>query len=812
MLEADEERGQIFAKSTLYTLRKMLDNSYKWKWISLVFTISTTAFLVISVSVWVIKDRQIEAAKLPSCALDSDKSLSRSKRETPRQTDVFAAITPEEIDVILNYLYLNTDLNLTKPDEAEIGTSFIHTMELQQPSKKKVLGYLSGLTEKPERMAKVLIFRGDANPPIIQEYIVGPISNISEAKVMSTASRKTTIPYNFRPFSSFEFKAIYRYIIKYIATRAGHVLRESYNATPFDCGNQCLRFSMTPISSAFLSSGERKSWFWFAYDIEFYTLHPLDFQYKVNMASANPKEWTIENVWYAEQMFPNLDDFLTQYTCGNINKTVRNFPSAEESRYSSLEFREPLFPEAVLRPPFQVEPDGTRITVADNEVHYLAWDLKYRMSPTVGLQLFDVRFDGERILYEISLQEVVVTYSGFSPSARMLNYADGAGLFGTRCRGLLPSVDCPANAKFLNTHLYSANEGGHRTYENAMCIFEHTTNTPVRRHRAYGRIGAFYGGLVSSVLVVRTILSVINYDYIYDFYFYQTGAVEVKISLTGYLGTTFHTPEENPYGVHIKEGINAGIHNHLFHLKVDLDVKGTENKFETLDIKVENKTNPWNDGGYHMQTYYERNVKETELEAVCNYNFSTPKYLLVSSYNETSDQGLPRSFRLLPRGMSNMMVNPAFGFSKSISWAKQQVAVTRHRDDEETSSSIYAMWDASDPVVDFAKYIQDDENIVGEDIVAWVTLGTQHIPQIENVPNTGTVGTHLSLFIMPYNYFDEDPSMRSRDGVRITPISDDHPTDGANVERYNRRPDEACVASVSLPDEDLQRNSRFLFS
>ncbi|XP_033750414.1 putative amine oxidase [copper-containing] isoform X1 [Pecten maximus] len=713
MLEADAERGQILAKSTLRNLKMMLDNSYKWKWISLIFTISTTAFLVISVSVWVVKDRQIEAAKLPSCALDSDKQVSRSKRQAASQADVFAAITPEEIDEVLDYLYSDTDLNLTKPDEAAIDSSFIHTLELQPPNKKRVLDYLSGSGGQPERMAKVLIFRGDATPPVLQEYIVGPLSNISVAKVMNTTARKTTIPYNFRPFSSFEFKAIYKYIIRYIATHAGHVLLESYNATPFDCGSQCLRFAMTPISSAFLPNGERKSWFWFAYDIEFYTLHPLDFQYRVNMTSANPKEWTIENVWYAKQMFSSLDDFLTQYTRGNINKTVMNFPSAEENKYSSLEFREPLFPEAVLRPPIQVEPDGSRITAAGNEIHYLAWDLKYRMSPTVGLQLFDVNFDGERILYEISLQEVVVTYSGFSPSARMLNYADSAGLFGTRCRGLLPSVDCPANARFFNTHLYSANEGGHRTYENAMCVFEHTTNTPVRRHRAYGRIGAFYGGLVSSVLVVRTILSVINYDYIYDFYFYQTGAVEVKISLTGYLGTTFHTPEENPYGVHIKEGINAGIHNHLFHLKVDLDVKGTENKFETLDIKVENKTDPWVDGGYHIQTYYERNVKETELDAVCNYNFSTPKYLLVSSHNATSAQGLPRSYRLLPRGMSNMLVNSDYGFSNSISWARQQVAVTRHKDDEETSTSIFAMWDASDPVVDFARYIEDDENIVG---------------------------------------------------------------------------------------------------
>jgi len=378
-----------------------------------------------------------------------------------------------------------------------------------------------------------------------------------------------------------------------------------------------------------------------------------------------------------------------------------------------LKFRTPLIPEENLRPPVSHQPDGSRIAVVGNEIKYLAWDIKFRVSPTAGLQLYDVKFDTERIFYEISMQEVIVLYSGYNPTARMLNYADSAGLFGTRCRGLLPSVDCPAHAQFIDTHMYSANEGGHRTYENAMCVFEHTTDTPLRRHRAYGRTGAFYAGLVNTVMVVRTIISVINYDYIYDFFFYQHGGVEIRVSLAGYLGTTFDIPEELPYGVHLQGHTNAGIHHHLFHFKVDLDIKGTKNRFETLDIHVENETDPWF-GGQHLQRIYKRNTRLTEQNSLYSYNFSTPKYLLVSSYNDSNGEDIPRSYRILPSGMSKLLVPADFGFAKSIPWAQYQLAVTRQKDEEETSSSIFSMWDARDPVVNFDDYVKDNENIVDE--------------------------------------------------------------------------------------------------
>ena len=102
--------------------------------------------------------------------------------------------------------------------------------------------------------------------------------------------------------------------------------------------------------------------------------------------------------------------------------------------------------------------------------------------------------------------------------------------------------------------------------------------------------------------------------------------------------------------------------------------------------------------------------------------------------------------------------------------------------------------------------------LYSQDLVAWVTLGTQHIPHRENLPNTGTTGTHLAFYLMPYNYFDEDPSMQSRDAVRITPLDKSRPYSGAHVEHYGAFSETPCLPSHKYPVNSLKKNSTVIFS
>ncbi|GFN75269.1 amine oxidase [Plakobranchus ocellatus] len=722
----------------------------------------------------------------------------------------FSELTQREIESVVEFLHAQTWLNLTQYKAATVDSNYIHLIEAFLPPKQEVLGYLDGVRPPPTRKARVFVFR--PSEQVVEEYLVEPLPHPQNISLMKSNTRKTKIPFSHRPFTKYEFKAMYQHVLPVINKKAGHLIQESYNASLMKCNDRCLRFSLTPVSSGFLEPGCRKVWLWFAYDIEFYTLHPLDLQLLVDMTDINPENWEVQRVFYANRLFDSLDDLVIKYRSGVINKTRTQFPDLPvEEQFSAVYMRGQPVPAADLPPPQQIQPSGPRYTLEGNLLQYMDWRFNLRISPTVGTQLFDVRYKNERVLYELSMQEIAVLYSANSPAPSMLYFADGAGLFGTRMRGMMPGVDCPDYGTMLDVLVYTSNEKGLKRLENSLCIFEHSTETPLRRHRTYGQSGAFFTALSDQVLILRMYLCIINYDYVFDFIFHNNGAIEVKVSSTGYLAASFYYPEEEKYGTRISETVVAGMHHHLFHFKADLDIKGTSNRFETWNIGTETKMNKWadNPAREHTQNYFYKDLKSTEKEALYSFNFEHPKNLLFSK-NTRSSLGHTPAYRLIHNGLTKTLLPEGVGFEPSVSWARYQMAVTRQHDDEIASSSIFAMWDANDPVVCFEDFYNDDEDIVDQDLVAWVTLGTYHIPQTENVPNTATVGTTQSFFLVPFNYHHEDPSLNSRDSVKIMPLDKSHPFSGAHVDRYN----------ISLPfnctheqiDQDLLDDSRFLFS
>ncbi|KAH9520283.1 hypothetical protein Btru_060424 [Bulinus truncatus] len=724
----------------------------------------------------------------------------------------FSELREVEIKNIVDFLYLQPELKLSDPSIANITSNYIHVIEMFPPPKKEVLRYLNGTGPKPARMARAFIFKGNQNEPMVVEYLIGPLPKPSNITLMTTGSRKTKIPYNFRPFSKYELMAFKAAVLPKLKGNVEKILKESYGASVINCGKQCLKFLITPVSSGFLEEGRRKSWIWFAYDIEFYTLHPLDFQFLVDTTDVHPENWEIQNVFYADQFFANLDELVHKYFNDRINKTRVSFPTQNvEEQYSAVYLRGKQVPVDNKPPPQQMQPSGPRYTIEGNQVSYMNWKFNIRVSPTMGTQLFDIRYQEERIIYELSMQEIAVLYSGYTPAASMLYYADSAGLFGTRLRGMMPGVDCPDHGTMLDALAYTSNEGGTKRLEKSLCIFEHNPSTLLRRHRAYGMSGAFYSGLVDHVLVVRMYICIINYDYLLDFIFHNNGGVEVHISATGYLAASFYYPKEEKYGTRISDTVVAGLHHHLFHFKADIDVKGTDNRFQTHNIGSEIKTNTWSHDpqNFHSQNFFVKEDKRTEKEALYNFDFNHPKNLLFYK-NEPSSLGHAPAYRLIHKGMTKSIIEEGTGFEPSVSWGRHQMSVTKQKDDEMSSSSMFAMWDAKDPVVNFKKFWENNEDIIDQDLVAWITMGSYHIPQTENVPTTGTVGTGLSFFLVPFNYFSEDPSLASRDAVKVMPSDPQRPMAGAVVERHNMTLHYNCEAETI--DLELTNNSTFLFS
>jgi len=745
------------------------------------------------------------------------KGNSKVDLEPPALLPPFYDLTPEEIKGVKEYLYGQDDLNLVSPSNLRTNASYIFTMELHVPDKDKVLAFLDKGMSRPEREAHVIIFRGDKPETYIEEYRVGPLPHPVYKK------DHVTQPFRYRPFTAPEAEAVLPIVINKVHNTVGDILKESYGGSLKDCGDTCLTFQLfTPVSGA--SIGEphaRKFWFWLSRHLEFHTLQNLDFLVLMDMTHTNPDEYTIDKVYYANEMFTSLEEFKQSFEHGGFTKTKVKYPKMSRDLFSSMNRRGTLFPDESLQPPEEYYPSGPRYSIKGRHVSHLGWDFDFRMSSTSGPQLFDIRFQQNRIVYELSLQEISVMYSAHNPAHRFSDFADSVCLIGTRSRGLIPGVDCPKHATFISaTHALETSEEA-VTVPSAFCLFEHNTAMPLRRHLAYDAYERqFYEGMVDSVLILRTVATVVNYDYIFDFIFHQNGAIQVRATSTGYMLTSFYLQSEADYGFRLRDQVSGTLHHHLFHFKADMDINGPENRFEVIEVTPVTVDNSrWSKSGNAMfsQTKMVRKEVKTERDAALKYNFNTPKYLTFYNNKHKSDFGVPRAYRLLVNGISKQMFPENTGQEASFSWARYQVAVTKYKESERRSSSIYAIWDANRPMVNFQSFIDDNESITDQDQVAWITMGVHHIPHMEDLPVTPTVGLSLEFFILPYNYFDEDPAMGSGDAIRIEPNDQAHAHNGVKFERYGKKEYATCKPETPLFmgtsfDEKVKQEPEVLFN
>ena len=269
-------------------------------------------------------------------------------------------------------------------------------------------------------------------------------------------------------------------------------------------------------------------------------------------------------------------------------------------------------------------------------------------------------------------------------------------------------------------------------------------------------------------LVFRFITDMFNYDYIHDFVFHQNGAVEIKTMLTGVLlMTPYYADNKNKYGYEVAEKALGGFHDHFMLFKLDLDILGTKNSFKTIDVVTKKFADPWE--AYPVtKKYLEENKRKTELNATIKYNFDQPKYYIFYNEKERNKYGNVRGYRILPvHKIKEVYPDDHIG-TRATEWSKYQLSISKYKETERYGSCMFNYFPQHSTLLcSFDKMIKDDENIVNEDLVAWVPIGAVHIPCSEDYPITPTIGNQITLFIKPFNYFDEDPSMASANNVYI---------------------------------------------
>ncbi|KAL5004063.1 hypothetical protein ScPMuIL_017519 [Solemya velum] len=771
--------------NVLFPLRTKSRRSVSSGLLVISFCINVTLVVLIAYFSFVFFDKKT----VSSSCVESENWDYYGNQSHIRSTSVFRDLQNSEIQEVLRFMYDQKSLKLVSAIDANLTTNFVYSVELHVPEKQEVLKFLDDDgAQQPDRQARVVVFIADPNQPTIEEYIVGSLPKPNKLSRKSLSSVK----YGVRQMTFPELWEMYQTILKF--DRLHEILKGSYGASLFNCitlkSKRCIVAHHMPIPTS--SSGRRIRIALF-YDVEYFTLFPIDFQFIINVNSFNSPDWLIEEIWHGGKIYQSVREFVQSYFNGTISKPQRTFPQ-HGPLFKALEVKEIDATYEYRQGPRLHEESGKRYKISGQHVRYFKWQFSWTMSLARGPVLFDVRFDLERIIYELGLSEIGLAYMGSSPAFSGTASAYTSTGLGSKSSGLIPGVDCPGDAVILNATLAIEDfpEGG--TFPNAVCIFEYQLSRPLRRHysNSVSRGGLFYGGLENYVLVFRTIFVIDNFDYILDYTFFANGALEVKIVPTGYILTEPYL-QNTDQGVKLGEYTSAVIHHTAFHFKVDIDISGTSNRYQTISTESDSPSS------------IKKTLRVDEYDSAYTWDSECPEYHIIFNNHSSNSLEQPRGYRInIPsKSWSGLKNDTAFP------WSQYRLAVTKRKSTEETSSSMHAGFDTNDPVVDFRKFM-DGDNIVDEDLVAWITLGSLNIPHTEDIPNRVTVGGEQSFVLSPFNYFPEDPSMDSPDAVRLEPLDQMFPQKGAKIERSVSSEQSQC-ASTGFDYSELTRKGSTVF-
>ena len=428
--------------------------------------------------------------------------------------------------------------------------------------------------------------------------------------------------------------------------------------------------------------------------------------------------------------------------------------------------------------PFLIaQPEGPSFTIKDGEVSWQHWSFRFRLDPRVGPIVNQVTLnDGEKrrsVLYEGSLAEMYVPYQDPEETWNSHVFLDAGEYFtntgsGGIIKPLQPGVDCPAYATFFSGTFFHEN-GTPYIRPQLACLFERVTGDPAWRH--WDEETYAVAGRPSRELVFRTVATVGNYDYLFDWRFEQNGSIEVGVGATGILevkavsdqradgplspGLAGKDPAGNEvqFGQLVAPGIDGVDHDHYFSYRLDLDIDGQNNTL-MVDKLVPFKL-PDSAPGRHWIWAMKPEMVKTEGDAQFNVSVEHPSMWRFVNENVKNSLGQPTSFEIMP-GVTGISILPSTEWpQKRAGFSEHNLWVTPYDPNERFASGVYVM--GSKGVDGLPAWTKKNRSIMNTDIVAWYTVGFHHVPHPEDWPQMPIMWHTFTL--APFQFLPKNPGM-----------------------------------------------------
>ena len=320
---------------------------------------------------------------------------------------------------------------------------------------------------------------------------------------------------------------------------------------------------------------------------------------------------------------------------------------------------------------------------------------------------------------------------------------------GALANNLKLGCDCLGSIHYLSAVLADSN-GEPTSMDNVICIHEQD-NGIAWKHTNYrtGRAALTR----NRELVVQSILTVSNYEYILAFVFNQAGELGYEVRATGILSTQpVDDGVQVPWGTVVHPGVLAAVHQHIFSLRVDPMIDGHANRlvYDECHALPRDDFNPHGIGYASRRTLVERS---TGLDA--DPNAARVFQIQNAQAPPNPVNGLPVGYKVVAPPFQKMLAHPSSFHHRRAEFADRDLYVVRHRDGELYAAGRYTNQSRGGAGV--RTWAARNESVVDEDIVLYVQFGLQHVPRVEDFPVMPC--ETLKVMLKPVNFFDRNPAI-----------------------------------------------------
>ncbi len=461
-------------------------------------------------------------------------------------------------------------------------------------------------------------------------------------------------------------------------------------------------------------------------------------------------------------------------TAGKVLKVLddggKGFYKPQDVGYFNSDSAKLLLPKN--KPLLITQPEGPSFTVQGFQVTGNVWSFRVGMHNREGLVIYDVKYNDRGvmrpIMHRASVAEMFVPYGSTDLGLASWNYFDGGAYRMGQSERMLSQLgpnwsnkmkagaDVPANSIFLPGYFHSE-KGKPVHMDSVIALFEEYPG-PVTRHGKFSQ--------EARNLVAKYFTRIGNYDYGFKWVFREDGSIDVKIELTGIVGIKgVNRTTDLPggadetyngvyYGTLVAPHIEAVNHQHFFSFRLDMDVDGTENILEEMNTVAipPGKGNPWNNAFVKQMS-----LIKNESEGQRNVNPASNRHWMVANANSVNGLGQQKSYVLMPGHNASPLAAAGSAARKVADFLEHHVYTTAFHEKEIFPAGDYPN---SRGITDGLPSWNNNEDLVGKDVVLWYNMGITHIVRPEDWPvmNVHQIGFSLT----PFGFFDSNPVAANR--------------------------------------------------